>query len=156
MDWYLKPFNALTVPELHSIYKARCEVFIVEQHCPYQDIDDFEPASLHLFAMEEDVLAAYCRLVPKGVRFPEASIGRVITTPTFRRGGWGRQLMTRAIAHITNEWHETQIRISAQAYLQTFYESFGFVVVSDLYREDDIPHFDMLYNVTQPATRQEH
>jgi ElaA protein len=149
MIWAVKEFGQLTTTELFRILKARCEVFIVEQDCPYLDPDDLDLISIHIFAaaVNGDV-AAYCRVVPKETRFPEISIGRVITTEKFRRTGLGQELMRRAIEFITVEMGESEIRISAQAYLRGFYESFGFrVVAEEGYLEDGIPHFEMLYTL---------
>jgi len=144
MVWTVKPFDKLTAAEVYRILKARCEVFIVEQNCPYLDPDDLDYISAHIFAEEDGEVAAYCRITPEGSRFPERSIGRVITSAKHRRTGLGRELMRRAIDAVVLETGGADIRISAQAYLRGFYESFGFRVVSGEYMEDDIPHFEML------------
>lgn len=144
MTWTVKTFEQLSTFELYNILKARCEVFIVEQNCPYLDTDSLDFDSIHIFAVQGGEIAAYCRITPKGTRFSEVSIGRIITTAGFRGMGLGKELMRRAIDYIA-ETEEKSIRISAQAYLKGFYESFGFRVVSDEYLEDDIPHLEMLF-----------
>lgn len=128
---------------MYRILKARCEVFIVEQDCPYLDPDGLDYASTHIFAESGSEIAAYCRITPEGTRFPEISIGRIITTAKFRGTGMGRELMRRAIDFTLNEKRGSGIRISAQSYLRGFYESFGFDVVTDEYLEDNIPHLQM-------------
>lgn len=130
---------------MYRILKARCEVFIVEQDCPYLDLDGLDYASTHIFAESGGEIAAYCRITPEGTRFPEISIGRIITTAKFRGTGMGRELMCRAIDFTLNEKHGGGIRISAQSYLRGFYESFGFDVVTDEYLEDGIPHMQMFF-----------
>jgi len=141
MDWIIKPFSELSGAEVYNILQARCEVFIVEQNCPYLDPDGaLDTDAIHMFAHEKGKIAACCRINRPGTKYAETSIGRVITTPQYRRIGIGKELMRRAIDYIGN----ADIRISGQAYLQSFYESFGFNIVSEQYMEDDIPHYEML------------
>lgn len=149
MIWNIKPFAELTVDELYRILQARCAVFIVEQSCPYLDADGLDTDSIHLFAEEDNELAAYCRITPKGTRFPEMSIGRVITPARYRGTGLGRELMARSIRYVTKELGEPAIRISGQSYLRRFYESFGFTVCSEEYLEDGIPHLELLYTTLE-------
>ena len=144
MKWTVKKFGELTPVEVYDILRARCDVFIVEQNCPYSDPDGLDLLSTHMFAERDGEIAAYCRITPKGTRFPETSIGRLITTKKFRSAGLGREIMERAIDIITRDMRETDIRISGQAYLRAFYESLGFAVTSELYPEDGIPHYEML------------
>lgn len=143
MTWKIKKFHELTPSELYEILKARCEVFIMEQSCPYLDEDGYDASATHLFADDEGKIAAYCRLFHAGIKFPDASIGRVITTSAYRGTGLGRELMNRAIRFVTEDMNEPAIRISGQAYLRKFYESLGFEVVSEEYLEDGIPHYEM-------------
>ncbi|MDF2606884.1 MAG: acetyltransferase, family [Bacillales bacterium] len=151
MEWFLKGFNDLKVEELYRILSLRAEIFIVEQNCPYQDIDFKDLKSKHLFAMIDGEVAAYCRIVDKGVSFEEISIGRVIVKDKYRTIGLGQQMMRMAIKYITDEMNESYIRISAQAYLKNFYSSLGFEQVSEVYLEDDIPHIEMLRNKNSQA-----
>lgn len=143
-NWILKPFATLTTVELYAILELRSEVFVVEQNCVYQDIDGKDKKSLHLMAWLGDELIAYTRLVPQGVSFTEASIGRVITSPRHRGFGLGITLMQKSIAHTLSHYATDQIRIGAQLYLKKFYEGLGFKTVSDPFLEDGIPHIEML------------
>jgi ElaA protein len=146
LHWRFAPFDDLTPRELHDLYQARVGVFVLEQNCAFQDVDGADPACWHLWAREEGKgpLLAYCRLVPPGVKFPEASIGRVLTTREGRRTGAGRELMREALRRADELWPGQAIRIGAQRYLDRFYGEFGFVQCSDPYEEDGIMHIEML------------
>ncbi|MDO7905357.1 GNAT family N-acetyltransferase [Paenibacillus sp. JX-17] len=144
MTWELKTFEQLTNLELYAILQERTAVFVVEQHCPYQEVDGKDPASYHLLYREEGRILAYARLLPPGVSYPEASIGRVIVKQSARGRGLAKELLRRSIAFIQQELGEKAIKIQAQEYLKDFYGSFGFAPVSGVYLEDDIPHVDMV------------
>lgn len=140
-SWHDRAFAELTVGELYSITVLRERVFVVEQNCVYLDADGADPQCRHLWAEDETrAIHAYCRLVPAGLKFPEASIGRVITAPEARGQGLGKELMERAIAALG----AIPIRIGAQAHLEKFYGELGFVRASAPYDEDGIPHIEML------------
>jgi ElaA protein len=145
MNWKVKKFGDLTTTELYDILKAREEIFIVEQDCPYHDIDSNDQDAVHIFLEDKGQVICYLRILNKGVRFDEVSVGRVITRVAYRRRGYGDELMERAIDYIEKVMGETKIRISAQAYLGKFYGDLGFVRVSDVYLEDGIDHYEMLY-----------
>ncbi|MBY0574807.1 MAG: GNAT family N-acetyltransferase [Undibacterium sp.] len=148
ITWQLLTFEQLNTTQLYAILKARSAVFILEQNCPYQDIDDLDQMSLHLIAWSSDgQLAAYLRVVPPGLKYPEASLGRVITSQAARGSGIGKQLLTHGIAACREKHPQHNIRIAAQQYLEKFYQSFGFVTVSDSYLEDGIPHIEMLISL---------
>ena len=149
LSWSCKAFNALSNVEVYQIMAARTAVFVVEQNCVYQDADfaDFDCYHLAAWLPGADgraTLAAYVRLVPPGLKFAEASIGRVLTSQIARRRKLGAILMTRAIAECHALFGVTPIRIGAQKYLEHFYRRLGFVSVSDVYDEDGIPHIEML------------
>jgi len=144
MQWILKHFNDLTPKELYLILQLRNEVFIVEQSCPYQDLDNKDLYAFHLMGMRQEKLTAYARLLAPGISYSESSIGRVVSSPSLRKTGMGKKLMTESIKEIRNLFHTDIIRIGAQLYLQNFYESFGFVKDSGIYLEDNIPHILML------------
>ena len=144
LTWVYKSFGELTTTELYAILQLRSEVFVVEQNCVYQDVDGKDKKSFHLTAWQGDELAAYTRLVEAGVSFPEASIGRVITSPKYRGLGIGITLLEKSIEHILETYATNKIRIGAQLYLKKFYEGFGFVVCSDEFLEDGIPHIEMI------------
>jgi ElaA protein len=144
MNWTLKPFDELTPKELYNILQLRNEVFIVEQNCPYQDLDNKDLYAFHLMGMEKNKLLAYSRLLAPGISYSESSIGRVVSSPGARKSGMGKRLMTESIHQIKNLFHTDTIRIGAQLYLKNFYESFGFIQQGDVYPEDNIPHIIML------------
>lgn len=144
MNWYIKQFQELSNEELYSLLKARVDVFVVEQECPYEEIDNMDQEAVHYFAKIDGKIAALVRILPKNTTYEEVAIGRVLVPKEFRGQGLARQVMERAIAFVYEEWKETRIKLQAQTYLQSFYESLGFVQVSDVYEEDQIPHIDML------------
>ena len=145
MNLYIKHFNELTTMELYSILRARAEIFVVEQDCVYQDLDNKDLNAWHVWFEDEDGVAAYCRVLDKGVSYEgEGSIGRVITV---KRGtGLGYKVMMEGIRVAEEKFGQTSLRISAQQYAQGFYEKCGFVRVSEPYLEDDIPHVQMVRN----------
>lgn len=145
LQWKYKSFEALTNIELYRIMQLRLEIFSVEQNCVYQDADNKDFQAFHLSAWNDDILVAYCRILPPELSFKEASIGRVVTAADYRKTGIGRALMEKAIATTFQQFNCRQITISAQLYLQKFYESLGFLQVSDPYLEDGIPHVEMRY-----------
>jgi len=147
MNWIIKSFNELTPSELYAILQLRCEVFVVEQNCPYLDEDDRDQNSYHLMGWKNDLLAAYTRILPQGLAFDEASIGRVVTSPKARGGGIGRELMQRSIKELYKLYGEVPIRIGAQLYLRPFYTALGFSQVSEVYIEDGIEHIKMLKTI---------
>lgn len=139
-----KPFVQLTVHELQAIHILRQQVFVVEQNCAYQDADALDMQCWHLFALDDEGHAlATCRLIPAGLRYVEAAIGRVANAAGVRGSGMGRALMQEALRQLAR-LSPGPVRISAQQYLQRFYESLGFVATSAPYLEDDIPHLEML------------
>lgn len=138
-----KAFDDLTPHELYEIMRLRNEVFVLEQLCVYQDADNKDQRSHHLMIKDNGKLIAYARLLPPGVSYPEMSIGRVISSPEYRRKGAGRLLMQKAIEGCHELFGEGPIRIGAQLYLKKFYESFGFVQAGDMYLEDNIEHIEM-------------
>lgn len=145
MTWNTKSFDELTTTELYAILHLRNEVFVVEQQCPYQDLDYSDQKGLHLMGTDEQGrLLAYTRIFAPGIKFEEASIGRVVTSPQARGKGAGRQLMEQSIAVLQARYGVIPIRIGAQQYLQQFYASLGFAQTSDTYMEDGIPHIEML------------
>ena len=146
LRWRWCRFESLDVFELQNIYAARQQGFGVEQQCVYLDVDGFDAAAYHLAAWsaEHRLPLAYARLLDPGQKYPEASIGRVITTAPARGRGLGRELVSRAIAHCAEVWPQRGIRISAQSRLERFYAEFGFTAVGERYLEDGIPHTEML------------
>ena len=143
MSWEVKAFEALTNQELHDIFRLRVDIFVVEQKCPYPEIDGKDLKSKHLMYKENGEMIAYARLLPPGVSYPQASIGRVMVTKSHRGTGLGYELLEQAVKRSLSHYNQP-IKIGAQAHLEKYYGSVGFVKVSDVYLEDDIPHIDML------------
>ncbi|MBU2099211.1 MAG: GNAT family N-acetyltransferase [Gammaproteobacteria bacterium] len=132
-------------PQVHEILQARESVFVVEQNCPYQDADDADALAWHMTGRVDGKLACYVRVVDPGIKYPEPSIGRVLTTPEFRARGLGAAMMREAIRQTNSLFPGQNIRIGAQAYLHDFYTALGFDQVSEEYFEDGIPHILMLW-----------
>lgn len=146
MEWFFKRFEELSAAELYEILRLRNEVFIVEQKCPYQDVDGNDRFARHLFAVDEqNTVCAYLRILEKNRTFDAASIGRVIVRMDQRGAGLAGQMVRRAIGLAESELGEHEIKIAAQAHLQNFYGGFGFIPCSGVYPEDGIPHMNMVY-----------
>jgi len=146
IHWKIRRFNELSVVDLYSVLQLRSKVFVVEQNCVYQDIDGKDSKALHLLGEFEGKIVAYARIFKSGDYFDDASIGRVVIDPDYRDRKWGFEMMEQAISGVESFLGETKITISAQQYLQKFYEKLGFVQTSDMYLEDDIPHIEMKRN----------
>lgn len=142
--WKIKTFDEFTVPELYNVLKARCDVFILEQNCVYPDLDGYDPQAIHIWAEENGEILANCRIFDRGIKYKEASIGRVLTTEKARGKNLGKQLMKYAIETIETRFNTTEIRISGQDYLLKFYTDLGFQDTGKKYLEDGIPHTEML------------
>ncbi|MEX0618940.1 MAG: GNAT family N-acetyltransferase [Pseudohongiellaceae bacterium] len=138
------PFDKLNVEALYQALRLRAETFIVEQNGVYQDLDNLDQHSLHLMGWLDHVMVCYARITPPGTRFPEPSIGRVVCAAGHRGSGHGRSLTEQAIVLCNEHYPGRAIRISAQQYLERFYQSLGFASVSKPYLEDGIPHLEML------------
>lgn len=149
IEWRLKKFEALSPYELYAAMQLRSAVFVVEQNCVFLDADDKDQECYHLLGYVENRLAAYTRIVPPKVIYEQASIGRVITSAAVRRSGAGRLLMQQSIKTVYDLFGVVPIKIGAQLYLKTFYESFGFVQIGDMYLEDGIEHIYMIKGVEQ-------
>jgi ElaA protein len=143
LKWKIKRFNELSLNELYQLLRLRSEVFVVEQNCVYQDIDDKDAKAIHLIGTYQDEMIAYARLFDAGDYFEDASIGRVVVAQKNRAEKHGHVLMREAMAAVEAYFKTQKITISAQLYLQKFYESHGFVVMSEVYLEDDIEHIRM-------------
>ncbi|KFZ36208.1 hypothetical protein HR45_17625 [Shewanella mangrovi] len=147
MQWQSRRFSELSASTLYQLLRLRVDVFVVEQQCAYPELDgkDCHPDARHLLAYNDaGDLLAYARLLPPGLSYAEPSIGRVLVNPAFRQHGTGKALMKQAISLCQQYWPHQAIKIGAQEYLSSFYHALGFVAVSDMYLEDDIPHVDML------------
>lgn len=145
MKVVIKSFEELSVRELYDIIQLRVEVFILEQTCFYQDLDGHDDKARHVLIMEGEKIAAYARVFVSGIKYPVASIGRVITSPEYRGKGYGDVLMKESI-RCAEDLGEDHIMLSSQSYAQDFYKRHGFRRTSRApYLEDDIPHVEMEY-----------
>ena len=143
MNTIIKPFDKLTTEELFNIYKLRVDVFVVEQQCPYHEVDDIDTISHHIYLQNyNSKILAYCRLYKIEDTF---HIGRVIATP--KRNGYGTQIMKTAIEFAIQTLHADTIIIEAQTYAQKFYEKLGFAQTSEPFDEDGIEHIHMKYAI---------
>jgi ElaA protein len=145
-QWKCKRFQQLNNHQLYDILKLRVDIFVVEQKCPYPELDDKDRhiETRHLTAYDDSGLIAYARLLPPGLSYPDASVGRFAVEPSARNQGTGSLLMEKSLEEVDKIWPDSAIRISAQAHLREFYEKFSFIKVSDRYLEDGIPHIEML------------
>lgn len=144
MNWKLKSFNELSTHELYRILQVRTQVFVVEQHCPYLEVDGKDLHSYHLYKEENGEVVAYSRLLPAGVSYKEASIGRVLVKDEYRGKGLASELVKRGLDFIHDELGERTVKIQAQEYLREFYGSYGFKAITETYLDDGIPHIDMI------------
>lgn len=144
IQWLVKKFEELTPYEVYAILQLRSEVFVVEQNCVFQDVDNKDQNSFHLLGVTDNKLVAYTRLVPAGEAYEYPSIGRVVTSPLVRRSGAGKELMEKSIEAVYKLFGVYPIKIGAQLYLKHFYESFGFKQVGEVYLEDGIEHIYMI------------
>lgn len=147
MDWHCKSFHELTLYELYAILQLRSEVFVVEQHCYYQDLDGKDEKSFHLMAWENDELVAYTRLLPPHISYEEPSIGRVVLRANIRGTGQGKVLMEESIRHCYTLFGKQPIKIGAQYHLKAFYETLGFLQCSNVYDDAGIDHIEMIKNI---------
>lgn len=136
---YKKKFNELSVEELYYILRLRSQVFVLEQQCLYEDIDEKDLVSQHYFIKNNQQIVSYLRILPQGLRYLEYTLSRVVSDMNYRKHGYAKRLILEAI----NDLKGNPIRISGQAYLKDYYERFGFQIVHGPYLEDNIPHFEM-------------
>jgi ElaA protein len=156
LQWQFARFDDLPIRDWYTVSAARIDVFVMEQNCPFQDNDGADLVSWHLLGWVEEnnkselaadrkrELAAYCRIVDPGVKFPEPSIGRVVTPRAFRGYGYGRLLMKEALVRHDALYPSSANKIGAQHRLEKFYGELGFVTASEIYMEDGIPHVEMV------------
>ena len=144
MIFNIKRFNELSIQELYVILQLRSEVFVIEQDCIYQDLDHKDQLAYHILGVLDNQIIAYARIFKSGDYFLEPSIGRIVVKKEFRKFKYGYKLVENSIQFIENNLKENNILISAQSYLTKFYNSLGFIQISEEYLEDDIPHIKML------------
>ncbi len=148
ITWQCKHFNELRPAALHRLLALRAAVFVVEQKCAYLDPDYKDEDALHVMGWNGEELVACARILPAGVSYEEVSIGRVATSESVRGKGVGKVLMTKTMEYVRDTFGNVPVRISAQSYLQKYYEGYGFKrTEKEEYLEDDIPHVEMLYSL---------
>lgn len=145
MEVLCKRFEELSNEELYEILKLRVDVFVVEQECPYPELDDLDQEALHVYLKENDEICAYLRILQPGVKDKDAALGRIVTK--HRKKGYGRMVVEKGIEVVKGMDHAQGIYIEAQEYAQGFYEKLGFVRCSDVFLEDGIPHIQMRYQI---------
>lgn len=141
MQTYIKRFDKLSTRELYQILKLRVDVFVVEQKCPYEEIDNLDYHAIHVYFKEADEIIAYLRILDKGVESDDVAIGRVISAK--RRCGIGSKLLIEGIKAAKENFKADKIYIEAQSYARNFYENLGFRQISEEFLLDDIPHIKM-------------
>ena len=147
IEWRYLAFDELTAAELYAVLQLRAEVFVVEQACIFQDMDGADAQAMHLLGTLQGALVAYARCFAAGIKFTEASIGRIVTRPGVRGSGAGHALVEKAISCLSQQSGAQVIRIGAQARLEAFYRQHGFEKDGPLYLEDGIAHIEMLRSV---------
>jgi len=145
IDWKIKHFVDLNQYELYDVFALRINVFVVEQNCPYPELDGKDKHCFHVIGEHEGEVVATARIIPAGISYPEVSIGRVAIRSDFRGNELGHEIMRKALEFIDNEYGKCDIRISAQAHLQSYYEKHRFKSTGKEYLEDGIPHLEMLF-----------
>ena len=142
---FIKHYRSLDLDEFHDIIALRMQVFVVEQDCPYQDLDGLDKDAYHLFVLNsENKIIGTLRILKKGICYPEIAIGRVVSHQNHRDKQIGHLMMREAISFIQTELKESSIRLSAQTHLLKFYQKHGFESTEKEYLEDGIPHTEML------------
>lgn len=148
VTWRWHRWDQLDRDQVYAILKARVDIFVVEQECPYPEIDGKDPQALHLLGYDghpgEAVLLAYARLFAPGDYYDEPAVGRVLTTPAARGRGIGRLLMAECHRFSEATFGTAAVRLNGQGYLLQFYESLGYTAVRGPYDEDGIPHYELL------------
>lgn len=143
--WQIKAFKDLTVDEFYEIIYLRTAIFVVEQNCPYQEVDEKDKQSYHLFGtINNGEIIAVTRILPQGISYDEISIGRVALKKEYRGKGIADNLMVKTLQFIETQFGKQAIRISAQKHLINYYGKYGFKQVGEDYLEDNIPHIEMI------------
>lgn len=152
VQWQTLSFTELSLEKLYAVLRLRQEVFAVEQNCVFLDLDNLDQQAIHMLCMGGESILAYQRCIAPGPSSPESILGRIVVCPSMRSQQLGRELVRRGIEHNLLRWSGNDIRISAQAHLQSFYTSLGFIAEGSEYLEDNIPHKQMRFRstITQP------
>lgn len=145
LSFSYKTFEELDLQELYTILAFRAEVFVVEQNCPYQDLDGQDQQAIHVQISQDGQLIAYARIFSADVlEGPNHVLGRILVRENFRKKGMGDALVENVLNYISNHWNAAAIKISAQLHLKDFYGKHGFRTKGESYLEDGIPHIAMI------------
>ena len=147
MELYVKRFDELSVDELYRILELRVSVFVVEQNCPYMELDGLDRGAVHVWFEDEDGIAAYLRVLDRGVESEHAALGRVVTGKRGR--GLGSAILREGIRVAEERFGADTLYLEAQTYARGLYEKHGFRQISDVFLEDGIPHIKMLAELTE-------
>jgi ElaA protein len=149
LDWQIKPYNELSLNEFHDLIALRIKVFVIEQDCPYQDLDGKDKKAYHVICRDgKGNIIATARILGPGVSYPEVSIGRVVVDESYRKNNVGDTLMEKCLSFIQEEFETSEVTISAQEHLKNFYAKHHFKQISETYMEDNIPHIKMTTKTT--------
>lgn len=147
INWKIIPFNKLTINDLYDLYALRIAIFVVEQNCPYQEIDEKDKLAIHVLGYKGKELVAVARVLPPNVSYKEAAIGRFAVAINYRKNGIANELILKCFQCVSSHFGDkVAIRISAQEYVANFYKKHGFKSSGKHYLEDNIPHVEMLRN----------
>ena len=147
MKFEIKHYNDLSLDEFHDLIALRIEVFVIEQDCPYQDLDGKDKVGFHLLVKEDDSIIGTTRILPVGVSYPEVSIGRVVVANTHRMMKIGHVLMEKSMEFVYDHFGKVDVKLSAQKHLEKYYNQHGFVSTGKEYLEDGIPHVEMINKI---------
>ena len=144
----VKHFNELSTEEFHDLIALRIQIFVIEQDCPYQEVDGKDKVAFHLFFKNENnEMIATTRILPQGISYDEVAIGRVVVHENYRGTGLGHQLMADSMSFVEQNFGKVPVRLSAQKHLENYYGNHGFQSTGKEYLEDGIPHIEMLYSL---------
>lgn len=144
MEFIVKAFHDLTLNDFHDIIALRIEVFVIEQNCPYQDLDGKDKVGFHLLVKQDGKIIGTTRILPQGVSYPEVSIGRVVIAKSHRMLKIGHQLMEKSMEFVYQYFGLVDVKLSAQKHLEKYYNHHGFLSTGKEYLEDGIPHVEMI------------
>jgi ElaA protein len=146
LNWQIKPYSELSLNEFHDIVELRIKIFVVEQNCPYQDLDGKDKKAYHLICRDGfGKIVATARILHPGVSYPEVAIGRVACDESIRGHGAGHELLKQCLAYIQEEFGDVAVKLSAQKHLEGYYGKHLFKSTGKEYLEDGIPHVEMLF-----------
>ena len=143
---FIQAYTELNLDDFHDIIALRIKIIVIEQDCPYQDLDGNDKLAFHLyFKDEKNQIVAATRILPQNIAYDEVSIGRVVVDKSSRGTGLGHELMEQSMVFVQSQFGAADVRLSAQKHLENYYEKHGFKSTGKEYLEDGIPHVEMLF-----------